>query len=356
MNKSSTNHTQKYSPELLGLFLGLHETSRLPPQYGWEFLSIRDWISLRLVSKRIRRGLAQIEYTKCRDGKDYLVPFPGFPGVLSTQQDAELGAGLFQHQLASLQAMYRMENPPPENCHFGALRGGILGDAPGLGKTITMLSLIASTAGVRPVPPVEFWGGDTNNTTDGGDGWNALRINPAGREHILKALKPIRNWVQQVFLPQSKFTRVFQQTQAYVSPPYIDSRFPTIRDFERYVIRQLRHFVPQGVLELFRQQVVDIRAGLDKRNRKLLKSPEGRRLVCKSNHSKSGNCERTSQTTYSTYYCLDYLVELQLIQMKDGWSVVQQPWSLFQMPFWNTGTNRFKDMSDWIFLQMRRNK
>ena len=60
-----------------------------------------------------------------------MVPFPGFPGVLCTEDDIQNAAGLFCHQLSSLQAMHKAEN---SNMAFGALRGGILGDAPGLGK------------------------------------------------------------------------------------------------------------------------------------------------------------------------------------------------------------------------------
>ena len=82
------------------------------------------------------------------------MPVPAYPGVLSTVDDIKAGAGLFTHQLASLRAMHKVEN---NNTTFGALRGGILGDAPGLGKTITMLALIASTSGLRPVEPKEFY-------------------------------------------------------------------------------------------------------------------------------------------------------------------------------------------------------
>jgi hypothetical protein len=42
-----------------------------------------------------------------------------------------IDAGLYPHQLASLAAMTKAEN---SNLGFGALRGGVLGDAPGLGK------------------------------------------------------------------------------------------------------------------------------------------------------------------------------------------------------------------------------
>lgn len=128
--------------DLLFLFLGLNDKFRMPP-HAWEYLSIRDLVHVTLLSRSIRTKLRRVEYTRCRDGRDYLVPFPGFPGLLSTPIDLKIGAGLFQHQLASLEAMFRAENPGVLSANsgpiaFDSLRGGILGDAPGLGKTITM--------------------------------------------------------------------------------------------------------------------------------------------------------------------------------------------------------------------------
>lgn len=129
---------KQFDERLLRLFLGLDEKIRVPTG-AWDFLAFKDLITCAAVSKTIRKEIMEnVEYTRCRDGKDYLVRFPAFPGLLSTKQDLEVGAGLFPHQLASLQAMHRLENA---RSSFASLRGGVLGDAPGLGKTIVSIKV-----------------------------------------------------------------------------------------------------------------------------------------------------------------------------------------------------------------------
>ena len=258
------------SQELFLVFLGVHDKLRVAPD-AWEYLSARDLAQLPVLSRTIREKLKRVEYTKCRDGRDYRVPFPGFPGLLSTPADLRIGSGLFQHQLASLEAMIRFENS--DRC-FDSLRGGVLGDAPGLGKTITMLALVASTAGTRPNMPPEFW---DQSYVD--EGWKNLRRSEAYRESIVKALKPIRLWAE----TSSGCYERYKELRKYVSPPFPDDRLQTIRDFEIYVNKSLRQFVPQSELELFRNNLCTLKAGLDKRNRKLFCSEKGRRLAWERN-------------------------------------------------------------------------
>lgn len=269
-NESSENWSSK---DLLFLFVGLHEKSRALSN-SWEYLTIRDLVHLSLLSRTVRKNLERIEYTRCRDGHDYLVPYPGFPGLLSTPSDVD-GSGLFRHQLASLEAMHRAENTQKE---FGCLRGGILGDAPGLGKTITMLGLIASTAGIRPVNPPEFWSED-----DLQNGWNNLRSNVAARQSLLHALKPIRRWMENCVIKKSHEYKSYKELERYIQPPYNDDRFRTIRDFELYVKKSLKRFVPQSTLELFRVNVMNLKVTLDKTNRSLIKSEKGKRLLIERN-------------------------------------------------------------------------
>ena len=262
---------------LLDLFLG---TTIRTPQVAWDFLTVYELINLACVSKAYREKLQRgFEYSYCRDGRDYIVPYPGFPGLLrhtdtlqNAVQDESNGnaiaynehnrAGLYPHQLASLKAMHQMEN---SNTAFGSLRGGVLGDAPGLGKTVSTLALISSTAGKRPVNPPEFW------ESAGDAEWVAYACNPMAREEILKCIQPVRNYMTKPELVD-------------VSPPFQKNRFPTMKSFEVYLKRILRgdRNYPRVTLsqwELVRQKLLDLRIGMDSRNRRLMYSETGRRLL-----------------------------------------------------------------------------
>mmetsp|Transcript_1318 Transcript_1318/g.2709 ORF Transcript_1318/g.2709 Transcript_1318/m.2709 type:complete len:272 (+) Transcript_1318:200-1015(+) len=58
------------------------------------------------------------------------------PGLFKTPYGEEHQCKLFDHQTVSLSQMCLMENACTD---FGAMRGGIFGDEPGLGKTVTSL-------------------------------------------------------------------------------------------------------------------------------------------------------------------------------------------------------------------------
>ena len=319
---SSSSSSSSSSFGILNLFLGR------TPEVMWDLLTVRELVNLRCISKTFRNKIENnFEYLYCRDGKDYVVPYPGFPGLLKHNNGGRAGdnddgdkgnnninnvhnndgwsennnnddgvdaisnsrAGLYPHQLASLRAMYEMEN---RSNHFGALRGGVLGDAPGLGKTITSLALISSTAGIRPRSPPEFW-----NTNDIQEGWECFRINPAARIEILKCLKPVRD----------QLSRYCPDELDYITVPFNDgnknndqNRFPTLKSYEEYIYRLLRKgegrygvrkgegrygglrytsFADSSTWELVRQNLLDLQMGMDKRNRKLMMSMEGRRLL-----------------------------------------------------------------------------
>ncbi|KAL7548648.1 hypothetical protein ACHAWF_011915 [Thalassiosira exigua] len=262
-SSSSSSFASSSDPDLLGLFLRLDPSAPRLDASAWDYLTLGDLHRVRIVSKSAHRALESVEYNRCRDGRDYLVPFPAFPGVLSTDSDMSSGAGLFTHQLASLRAMHRAEN---KIASFGALRGGVLGDAPGLGKTITMLALIASTSGLRPVEPKEFYDNDSVE-----EHWRILRTNPVFREEILRAMRPLRGYGP------------YDQLSLYVEPPYKDDRFPTLASFERYVNQAMSRTAPWSVLDLFRRNVVAFKAGLDKRNRRFFSNEKGKRIRLERN-------------------------------------------------------------------------
>jgi len=76
------------------------------------------------------------------------------PGLFQTVLGRERKHKLFPHQTVSLRHMRMMEH---QSTNFGDLRGGILADEPGLGKTATVLALICSSAGMKPQIPGISW-------------------------------------------------------------------------------------------------------------------------------------------------------------------------------------------------------
>jgi hypothetical protein len=92
-----------------------------------DFLTARDIQLLKVLSKPLRAALQSL--ILC-------------PGLFKTPFGEENGCRLHPHQWASLAYMKAIEE---KNQAFGAVRGGVLADAPGLGKTVTAIALIAST-------------------------------------------------------------------------------------------------------------------------------------------------------------------------------------------------------------------
>eukprot|EP01039_Chlorochromonas_danica_P006985 gene6985-7727_t len=101
------------------------------------------------------------------------------PGLFQTPYGYEMSCRLYEHQQVSLNSMIHMEN---SSMSFGALRGGIFADEPGLGKTVTVLALIAATAGFYPQRPSNFWNEDELETK-----WAALS------DHHAELLLPVVN-------------------------------------------------------------------------------------------------------------------------------------------------------------------
>ena len=79
--------------ELLSLFIRTND-SPIDSSTVWDYLTLKDLYQLRSVCKHTYDELKLIEYNHCRDGNDYLVPFPGYPGVLCTNSDVQEGSGM----------------------------------------------------------------------------------------------------------------------------------------------------------------------------------------------------------------------------------------------------------------------
>ena len=144
-----------------------------------------------------------------------------FLGLFRTEFGEEHSCRLVPHQRRSLRHMIAAEAPP--HWEFGQLRGGILADDPGLGKTVTMLALIVYSAGSRPAMPAEFWG-----TAATQQGWQALRLNPEARRALLPLLNHVRRkWPAVAAEPAFRALLRFQD-----KGPQTDAEYPTLESCE----------------------------------------------------------------------------------------------------------------------------
>jgi hypothetical protein len=108
-------------------------------------------------------------------------------GLFATPFGRENGCQLFEHQHRSLRVMQAAEQPP--GWEFGQLRGGILADDPGLGKTVTMLALVVDSVGTLPQTPTEFY-----NRIQMEADWPQQKRNPQLEQNVLKHLvNPLRS-------------------------------------------------------------------------------------------------------------------------------------------------------------------
>ena len=168
--------------EIDGSLSFLRELLTTPDIVGHLFIVGRLLIS--------RGDLARLAFT-CRGLRDAIRPLvqPGgqcaYLGLFQTPFGAEHRCKLHAHQHRSLRVMLAAEHPP--GWRFGDMRGGILADDPGLGKTVTMMALITHTAGVLPQIPSEFYGEDMRND------WLQTRTNDLTMQTVLRYLvTPLR--------------------------------------------------------------------------------------------------------------------------------------------------------------------
>ena len=179
-----------------------------------DYLLARDISSLTILSQKLRILF-----------KKYVI---FTPGLFRTNYGIENNCMLHQHQNVSLRWMKKVENYTDV---FGALRGGVLADAPGLGKTVTMIALIASTAGQLPVEPVAFW--DMKQLEDC---WKEKGGSCEGNYRCVeKCLRQLIKSSEFKYFPH-------QLTAEYIYKRFQHGDFPTLTSFEiaiRQTIRQV---------------------------------------------------------------------------------------------------------------------
>ena len=220
------------------------------------FLAAKDYASLKVLSKGMRQFFRWVVVT---------------PGLFRTSFGQENDCKLHPHQNVSLRWMTQAENYTDQ---FGALRGGIIADAPGLGKTVTVLALVASTAGQMPMEPAAFW--DTRALEEvwaeagGSSEGNFRRVENALRETIKHS--------QLAFYPP-------QLTAEHFHKRFQVGHFPTLASFERAVREQIRvlcvghHRHGEILRHSFRRNMLAAKASMDRRARAAFQSPGGIRML-----------------------------------------------------------------------------
>ena len=178
------------------------------------------------------------------------------------------------HQHADIAHMSLAEDPP--GWSFGMLRGGVLADAPGLGKTVTMIALILSSLGTLPKTPSTFW-----DATRLADGWARMLRNRVSRQELLPMLVRLRRAGCAVPEPLLAFADG-KDLDRRAGRGAVPAPFPTIGAFED-AVRAAARSVPAGqverVRESVRKQLIKMRLGLDPKNRQATHGPHGLRAL-----------------------------------------------------------------------------
>jgi hypothetical protein len=149
-----------------------------------EYLCAPDiFCGLYLVSKNIHRFFKQTT--------SFL------PGLFQNQSSNKLAHRLHDHQVDSLRQLRHLES---KFVSFGEVRGGIFADAPGLGKTVTILALICGSSGTMPRLPASLsaCGGNGGNPPvkpvidSADDNWLRDISNPVHNQHLVTILNSVR--------------------------------------------------------------------------------------------------------------------------------------------------------------------
>jgi hypothetical protein len=209
-------------------------------------------------------------------------------GLFRTPYGREHSTMLFPHQRRSLAHLRAAESPA--GWKFGDVRGGILADDPGLGKTVTALALVVATAGQSPSTPSEFWDAS-------GGGWAELCSNVAARRQLLPMLNSLTSEMETIVAhhqPRAHLPLVQRMAPLYAFAQAEDTggAFPTLdsfaaslhsiaRDASRTLTAPgLTH--SQAIARLSEPVRVGLnrmRGAMDKRRRAWFASAVGRRAV-----------------------------------------------------------------------------
>ena len=218
------------------------------------YLTAVDLPVLRCLSKKLNAFFDRVLFT---------------PGLFKTDYGDNHACMLYPHQITSLRWMTHAES---RNTDFGSLRGGILADAPGLGKTVTVISLVLSTAGAVPKEPRSLMLQNDLETE-----W-AQRTSQANFDMIEKAvIKTVK---------QSEF-KVFPYllSSACISGWFERGECHTLRTFESKVRSAIRYLTAHNprhgevLRHSFRMNMLLVKETTGKHNRAFVNSEEGARLL-----------------------------------------------------------------------------
>lgn len=232
------------------------------------WLAIHECYAPLVLSRGVRRALSTIAYVHCRGVREAVelgVRYPAFPGLFRPSSDRH-APGLFKHQVQSLAAMRAAEHGTEA---YGALRGGILADAPGLGKSVTVLAHILASAGEMPKAACEFW--DAGAVAES---WRSLSRTSAGRLSLWPDVnKGVRALV--AYRDRCRRSDEWSAVNAVVEAAKDLSRFETPDSLELYVRTSLARLrVTPGerasIAGDLHQAVAIAKARLDRRNRAAL--------------------------------------------------------------------------------------
>jgi hypothetical protein len=251
-----------------------------------ELLQVHDVIDTAFRKVMTRGDLMRLGFT-CRDMRALVAQLlaPTGPlgiksplGLFATGFGRENACRLYPHQHRSLRVMQAAEDPP--GWRFGQMRGGLLADDPGLGKTVTMLALITHSAGTLPQTPSEF----LDRRAIEAD-WPEARGNSLLAQNVLRELvNPLARASEEM----ADTSEIYRGNSVQHHETYASFENAVARSVRAAVARcarcpglsrEARFTLVRQVKEASRRGMNAIRAGLDKRGRSFMCSPVGKRAL-----------------------------------------------------------------------------